>query len=225
MAITTLPYPNMDFTPFDILPASDLDKMVANIEAINNATINGSTIADGTVSAQKLGSNSVITAKISDGAVTGAKIDYATVGAVPQLMAHIPINQKTYNNSDLAFDTPEILFACNGFSISRSSNNTHIDLTLPVTGTYIVETNLQCWVGQNSWDYMLFYLRKNNETYSRAMTPKNGGAWGTVTINGSTSIQNGDYLNCYLGTNGNNFSDGNMTPQDSFINITIYRAS
>lgn len=39
MAIAVLPNPNMDFTPFDILPASDLDKIVANIEALAGATI------------------------------------------------------------------------------------------------------------------------------------------------------------------------------------------
>lgn len=29
-----LPYPDMDFTPFDTLPAADLDKLVANIESL-----------------------------------------------------------------------------------------------------------------------------------------------------------------------------------------------
>lgn len=32
----SLPYPNMDFTALDVLHAADLDKMVANIEYINN---------------------------------------------------------------------------------------------------------------------------------------------------------------------------------------------
>lgn len=38
MSITTLPYPNMDFVPLDILTATELDQLVANIEAINNST-------------------------------------------------------------------------------------------------------------------------------------------------------------------------------------------
>ncbi len=38
MPLVTLPYPNMDFTPLDILTANELDQLVANIEAINNTT-------------------------------------------------------------------------------------------------------------------------------------------------------------------------------------------
>lgn len=39
MAATNLPYPAMDFVPLDILTADELDHMVANIDAINNALI------------------------------------------------------------------------------------------------------------------------------------------------------------------------------------------
>lgn len=39
MALTTLPFPGMDFVPGDILTADDLDHMVANIEAVNNAGV------------------------------------------------------------------------------------------------------------------------------------------------------------------------------------------
>lgn len=38
MPLVTLPYPNMDFVPLDILTATELDQMVANIEAINSTT-------------------------------------------------------------------------------------------------------------------------------------------------------------------------------------------
>lgn len=54
MAIAVLPNPNMDFTPFDILPASDLDKMVANIEALANANIGTSAIESEAVTASKI---------------------------------------------------------------------------------------------------------------------------------------------------------------------------
>lgn len=64
MAFVTLPYPNMDFTPFDILPASDLDKMVANIETIAGTDIDGSTIVDGSVSTDKIAQQAVTTSKI-----------------------------------------------------------------------------------------------------------------------------------------------------------------
>lgn len=59
MAITTLPYPNMDFVPLDVLKADELDHIVANIDAINNA--------------------SIPTDSIADGAVTSGKIDWATL--------------------------------------------------------------------------------------------------------------------------------------------------
>ena len=37
MISITLPYPSMDFVPLDVLKADDLDKVVANINAIANA--------------------------------------------------------------------------------------------------------------------------------------------------------------------------------------------
>lgn len=54
MAITTLPYPSMDFVPLDILTATELDQLVANIEAINNTTISTSAIADDAITPAKL---------------------------------------------------------------------------------------------------------------------------------------------------------------------------
>lgn len=69
MALTTLPYPNMDFVPLDILTADELDQIVANIEAINNATIGTNSI-----------SNLAITgAKIADGAVDATKMNLASL--------------------------------------------------------------------------------------------------------------------------------------------------
>lgn len=71
MALVTLPYPNMDFVPLDVLTANELDQLVANIEAINNAQI---------TSAQ-LSNNSVTSAKIADSAVSADKIDWASLNA------------------------------------------------------------------------------------------------------------------------------------------------
>lgn len=67
----TLPYPNMDFVPLDILTASELDQMVANIEYIASGSvfpINTANIADGAIT----------TPKIADNAVTSSKIDFTT---------------------------------------------------------------------------------------------------------------------------------------------------
>lgn len=54
MAITTLPYPNMDFVPLDVLTATELDQLVANIEAINNANITTNAIANRAVTPAKI---------------------------------------------------------------------------------------------------------------------------------------------------------------------------
>lgn len=69
MAITSLPYPNMDFTPFDILTAAELDKMVSNIEAVANTTIASTGLAN----------SSVTKDKIANGAVTSDKVDWTTI--------------------------------------------------------------------------------------------------------------------------------------------------
>ena len=54
MSLAVLPYPSMDFTPLDILTADELDQIVANYEAINNATIQTTNIANGAVTSPKL---------------------------------------------------------------------------------------------------------------------------------------------------------------------------
>lgn len=69
----TLPYPNMDFVPLDILTASELDQMVANIEYIAS----GSVFPIGT---NNIADNAVTNAKIASNAVTSDKIDFTTLG-------------------------------------------------------------------------------------------------------------------------------------------------
>lgn len=77
MAIVTLPYPNMDFVPLDVLTADELDQIVANIDAINNA--------------------SIPTDSIADGAVTSDKIDFSTLRlAVPDYASRQSFSSTTY---------------------------------------------------------------------------------------------------------------------------------
>lgn len=71
MALVTLPYPNMDFVPLDVLTANELDQIVANIEAVNNAQITSAQLSNGSVS----------TVKIADSAVSADKIDWASLGS------------------------------------------------------------------------------------------------------------------------------------------------
>lgn len=68
MALTTLPYPSLDFVPLDILTAEEMNQIVANYTAINNATIGTSQIAD----------NSITTPKLANKSVTSAKVDFTT---------------------------------------------------------------------------------------------------------------------------------------------------
>lgn len=67
----TLPYPSMDFVPLDILTASELDQMVANIEYIASGSVFP-------LSATNIASNAITTPKIADNAVTSSKIDFTT---------------------------------------------------------------------------------------------------------------------------------------------------
>lgn len=69
MALTTLPYPSLDFVPLDILTAEEMNQIVANYTAINNATI-------GT---NQLDNSSITTPKLANKAVTSAKVDWATL--------------------------------------------------------------------------------------------------------------------------------------------------
>lgn len=77
----TLPYPNMDFVPLDILTASELDQMVANIEYIASGSvfpIGTNNIADNAVTNAKIADGAMTTPKIADNAVTSSKIDFTT---------------------------------------------------------------------------------------------------------------------------------------------------
>lgn len=77
MGRPTLPNPDMDFTPLDILTASDMDKIVANIQYVNQYA---GRVADGT----EINLNSIDGSKIKDGSVDPAKLKS---GSIPFLGA------------------------------------------------------------------------------------------------------------------------------------------
>ena len=62
MANAVLPYPDMDFTPLDILTAAEMDQMVANDQYLTNF-VNG--LADGS--------------NLSDGVIQARSLDYSTM--------------------------------------------------------------------------------------------------------------------------------------------------
>lgn len=93
MPITTLPNPGMDFTPLTPLTAEEMDDLVENIEAINNATIQTDSIADGAITKVKLGADAMSnqnysTSEIDTGTtwIDGKKIYKKTIdcGAEPE---------------------------------------------------------------------------------------------------------------------------------------------
>ena len=60
MATATLPYPDMDFTPLDILTAAEMDQMVANDQYLTNfvnGLADGSNLSDGVIQARSLADN------------------------------------------------------------------------------------------------------------------------------------------------------------------------
>lgn len=100
MALTTLPYPNMDFVPLDILTADELDQIVANIEAVNNATIGTNSI----------GNSAITGAKIADGAVDATKMNLASLQGVADVAdgigwTYLGKTVLTANASSMTFTT------------------------------------------------------------------------------------------------------------------------
>lgn len=76
--ITTLPYPSMDFVPMDILTASELDQIVANIEAVNNAMIGNTAISANAISNDKIDWSTIV-GNLTDTAFGNGYIDFGTI--------------------------------------------------------------------------------------------------------------------------------------------------
>lgn len=133
----------------------------------------------------------------------------------------VNFKRQTYNDARLVLENKTDFFAATGVSCAIDSN-TNLKFTLPTDSSYVARVRSSLWTGQNSWDYMLLYNEKNYNSFSRAMGPKIGGSWGFVCTEGYTTIANGDFLNTYLDTNGNNFSDGNINGTDSCMLVEIY---
>lgn len=76
MAVT-LPYPDMEFVPLDILTAQEQNQLVTNIEYLAGVfPLASSEIADNAVTTGKINNGAVTESKIADGAVTSNKIDW-----------------------------------------------------------------------------------------------------------------------------------------------------
>lgn len=158
------------------------------------------------------------------GWVTSSDINWTSVGGMLMYVARFPIHKQTYNNGYLVFDAPFVFVQVDtDVVVTRVNNDLNLQFDLPSTGIYVTHISTQLWTGGNSWDYMLLEVRKNGDGFTRVMAPKVGGAWGFCATQGWQSVVDGDYISEYLNTNGNNFSDGNMSARDSYIDIVIYR--
>lgn len=157
---------------------------------------------------------------IADGAVTSDKIDWTTMGALVYA-GKVGFNKRTYSNGYMVLENKTDFYAATGVSTNITNGSLQLTFTLP-PGNYIVDMQSTLWVNANSWDYMWLKNEKNGTVFSNSMGPK-AGSWAFVNTRGITSLTNGDYLRTYLGTNGNNFSDGNIANSNSFMQVMVYR--
>ena len=66
-------------------------------------------------------------------------------------------------------------------------------------------------------------LPTDQQFVARAMTPRIVGLWGFASTHGWQKVKNGDCFSAYVTTNGNNHADGNMSAQDTFVELEIFR--
>lgn len=132
-------------------------------------------------------------------------------------------NKRTYNNGYIVLENLVTLMAAPGCSGKISLNKLNMEFTLPTSGSYYAEVYGQLWINNNPWDYIIFGVQKNQVQFGRAMAPRPNGSWGFVELTHPTTIANGDKIEWHLNTNGNNFSDGNMSIADSYTYIKIYK--
>lgn len=133
MPITNLPNPGMDFTPLTPLTAEQMDDIVENIEAINNATIQTESIADGAITKVKLGADAMSnqnysTSEIDTGTtwIDGKKIYKRTFdcGAEPN----------NYDQTDTYFDIPnfEKVVKIDGIMLDAYNESYPIPCVFPI---------------------------------------------------------------------------------------------
>lgn len=197
-------------TTLDTFTANSSDDKTVNIQTIT---------AEAVAPAEEVGA--ITTNMIADGAVTSAKVD-KTSFAMLVYVGDIAYVKGTYNNSSIPLTDKIDYYAASGISAAIESS-TNLVITVPTDGAYIARVKASLWTNSNSWDYMYLQIRKNGNSFTGNMGPKVNGAWGFVDTEGYTTIANGDALTVYLNTNGNNFTDGNITRQNSKLMVEIYK--
>lgn len=196
-------YQNVSFSAGETLTATKMNQMAANDAAFHDGT------------------------GIADGAITADKIDFATFAAPRMIINATHPSGLTTNNSILKMTNIDSLFEATSCSAEVDTSG-RVKLTLPNTGTYIVKATFQAWIGANTNDYLRFQIRKlsgsTTTTFADGMAYK-GGAWGHFALSGEISVANNDLIFVYLNSNGNNYSDGNISPTNTHIMIDVYQVS
>lgn len=144
MAIITLPYPNMDFVPLDVLTADELDQIVANIEAINNAMIGAGSISNGAINTAKLADGAVATPKVADGAITTPKVDDGAITRAKidwSSMARGTISSRTY-----------------------ASAGTDVQITIPTMPNANYNVFLEITEGGTAWTSLVWRIKTKTTT-------------------------------------------------------------
>ena len=189
------------------------DKL-GQLEVNGNAYANGNRLAEIPITNDMLGSK----------CVKSDNIDFATLGGVLVYVARFPIDRRTYNNGYFVFNgQSEFMKLNSNIGVTRSNNNKFLRCDLPTDQQFVARANLQLWTPQNSWDYIMADLRINGNSFTRVMAPRIVGLWGFASTHGWQKVKNGDYFSAYVTTNGNNYADGNMSAQDTFVELEIFR--
>lgn len=176
----SLPYPGMDYIPFDILTAEELDQMVANIESLADGSgfdagaISTEDIADNAVTVSKLGNQVLAYSERIAGQtftttadLTSSSISFTVPDAVTSiwLRAELTISGNTSGMIGL-------------ISITDSSNNTIIQRSKDIdsSGTSALGTiNLNRRINVTPGANLSYKIRVSN------------GGSGTVVINNGDS--------------------------------------
>lgn len=182
MPITTLPNPGMDFTPLTPLTAEEMDDIVENIEAINNATIQTGSIANGAVTKAKLGADalsnfSYSTSEIDTGTtwIDGKKIYKKTFTKTTAISS-----SNSTSSYQIALGVENIDTIVNFEAITKRETNTtaledytaalefhygdsqYRTLSILVSGNISVEWSLFGFNGSTLYDYITIYYTKSS---------------------------------------------------------------
>lgn len=133
MPLVTLPYPNMDFTPLDILTANELDQLVANIEAINNTTAITTALADALY--YKAGDTITLTQS------TTPPLNGLVTGANGSIWLALPVKKRLDNITTVTCTAFTAGIRCNGAYLGGANDYDFLSNATASTFTIDQQTN------------------------------------------------------------------------------------